>query len=169
MPVITEEKPVKDFIHMSLKISLILLACFSIVACQKDSTSTTDFFTPVNVNTNVDLTFAQYSSLNLTQGYAYLTGGNRGIILYHTIDDQFVAFDRTCPVNPEKSCAMVSMDSVPVRYRCGYPDTGSWKICCHSLFDAASGVQISGEAKRGLKMYYTAKRGNVVYISSTPF
>lgn len=156
---------------MKSKLTLILLSVMLMhTTCKKSNSTTTnsDFFSPVYVNTSVDLSFAQYSPLTLLQGYVYITGGNRGIIIYHTIDDQFVAFDRTCPVNTTQTCAFVSMDSVPVRYRCGKPDTSGWKKCCTSTFDAAYGSPLSGEAKRGLKQYYTSKQGNVIYISSSP-
>lgn len=168
---IMDAKVEKDSIRM--KVSSLFIATFILlapIACKKNSnTPTSDFFNPVYVYQTVDLTFAQYTQLNNLQGYVYLTGGNKGIILYHTIDDQFVAFDRTCPVRPDSSCAYVSVDSVPTRYRCGQPGSSGWKICCHSLFDAAYGTQLSGEATRGLKTYYTMKQGSVVYVSSNPF
>lgn len=171
MLVIMDEKLEKDFTRMKNKfIIILLLVSIGYSSCKKANSTTTnsDFFTPVYVYTNIDISFAQYNALQQLQGYVYLTGGYKGIVVYHTIDDQFVAFDRACPVNTDSACAYVSMDSVPIRYRCGVPGTTAWKKCCTSTYDAAYGSPISGEAKRGLKQYYTSKQGTVIYISSAP-
>ena len=171
MLVTTVEKLGKDFILMRSKLLiLLLLVTMGYSSCKKANSTTTnsDFFTPVYVYTNIDISFAQYNALQQMQGYLYLPGGYRGIIIYHTIDDQFVAFDRACPVKTDSACAYVSMDSVPIRFRCGTPGTKAWNKCCTSTFDAAYGSPLSGEAKRGLKQYYTSKQGTVIYISSAP-
>jgi hypothetical protein len=162
----------KDFIRMNRLLLFVFSLSMLSQACKKSNTNsatTTDFFTPVHVNTQVDMSFAQYMALNQLQGYVYLSGvGNKGIVVYHTIEDQYVAFDRTCPVNATQTCAYVSVDSVPTRYRCGQHTASGWVKCCNSTFDATYGSPIAGEAKQGLKQYYTAKSGTVIYISSTP-
>lgn len=170
MPGIMVAKAVKAFIPMNkfLMIAMTVLA----LGCKKSSQSNSsgaDFFPPVQVNTQINMSFPQYASLQNLQGYVYLTGvGNKGIVVYHTTDDQFVAFDRTCSVNPTQSCAIVSVDSIPTRYRCGKPGTAGWEKCCNSTFDATYGTALSGEARQGLKQYYTARSGSLVYISSSP-
>ncbi len=140
-------------------------------SCKKNTVdASSDFFPPKQVSTNVNLLLAQFSNLNNLQGYAYLPGeGNRGIIIYHTTDDKFVAFDRTCPVNATtSSCAYVTVDSSATFFRCGDYKSG-WKPCCNSRFDPSTGTPFQGEAKRPLKAYYTARQDNIIYISSTPF
>ncbi len=171
MPDTMAVKQGKDFIRMKNRVVFFLLIIIcSNWSCEKNTngSSNADFFSPVYVELNIDMAFAQYAPLNQLQGFVYLTGGNRGIVVYHTIDDQFVAYDRTCPVNANQACAMVTVDSIPTRYRCGKPDSTGWKPCCHSLFDATYGTPISGEAKVGLKPYYTSKQGSVIYIRSNP-
>lgn len=146
---------------------LVFFIAFS--GCKKGVDTTQDFFPAKQVYTNIDLRFPQYSNLNLLQGYVYLPDGYRGIILYHTTDDQFVAFDRTCPYNTDQACSFVTVDSNNVTiFRCGHYDHG-FQACCNSTFWASSGVGQSGPAKRPLKQYYTSKSGYTVYVSSSPF
>jgi nitrite reductase/ring-hydroxylating ferredoxin subunit len=148
-----------------------LLCLIAIVCACKDNTkdnTNTEFFPPVQVNTNINLSFPQYADLNNIQGYAYLPEGHRGIVVYHTIDDRFVAFDRTCSFNTDQACAYVSMDSNRVQLRCGQFNP-AFTPCCNSVFDAASGTATSGNAKIPLKQYFTSKQGNVIFISNIPF
>ncbi len=163
-------KPVKDFILMNkLILFLCLLPAVFISSC-KDETGdvNSDFFPDVQVNTNINLLLPQYSALSLVQGYVYLPDGYRGVVVYRTIADEFVAFDRTCPYNTSEACAFVSTDSSGFYFRCGQY-APSFKPCCDSRFDANTGTAVSGPAKRGLKTYFTRRDGNIIYISSIPF
>jgi nitrite reductase/ring-hydroxylating ferredoxin subunit len=139
------------------------------LACKKDNTQeqTSDFFPPVQVNVSINLAFPQYSDLNNLQGFAYLPEGNKGIIVYHTLDDRFVAFDRTCSYSPNDACAFVSVDSSRIQFRCGQFKP-NFVPCCGSKFEASSGIVQTGPARIALKQYFTARNGNTILISSTP-
>ena len=171
MPVIMEEKQERVFIlmHKIIAISIILFAGICSSSCKKDTVDpTNDFFPPVQVYTSINLLFPAFTDLNNLQGYAYLPEGNRGIVVYHTIDDRYVAYDRTCSFNTKEACAFVSVDSTRVHLKCGQykPD---FKPCCNSSFDPNSGVVVSGDAKVPLKQYFVSHQGNTITISSSPF
>jgi hypothetical protein len=157
----------------------ILTACIvllSVLSCKKDSnngSNSTDFFPPVAVRIDINLALPQYNVLTLPQGWVYEAGGNKGVVIYHTINDEYVAFDRTCPVDPQKECAFVSVDSSNSFYRCSqFPNSG--KTCtgvgfCSSRFDAANGFPVTGSAQQALRLYFVKKDGTFLHIQNTPF
>jgi nitrite reductase/ring-hydroxylating ferredoxin subunit len=159
-------------VFMSIKkIAILILVLTTLVssACRDDDQvdPTRDFFPPVNVYVTVNTLFPQFADLNVPLGFVYLREGYRGIILYRTGEDRYVAFDRTCSFNTKDSCAFVSMDSNRVQMRCGQfnPD---FQPCCNSRFDASSGIPISGDARIPLRQYFTAVQGTTIIISSNP-
>lgn len=168
MPVITDAKPGKVFTRMKNKLLYVYLLLL-MLACTKDNTQeqTADFFPPVQVFVSINLAFPQFSDLNNLQGYAYLPEGNKGIIVYHTLDDRFVAFDRTCSFNPTDACAFVSVDSSRIQFRCGQFKP-NFTACCNSRFEASSGIVQTGPARIPLKQYFTSRSGNTITISSNP-
>jgi len=158
---------------------VLFLAVLTIMSCTKSGTNNgaTDFFTPVPVNiTNINLSYPQYSYLSIQGGFYYfpLPAGNRGIILYHATTGtstgvDYVAFDRTCPVNPTSTCSMVSMDSSGFYLICSQSHVNllgtapcSGTGACNSTFDPNLGTQRSGSATRGLKQYNVRVDGNGV-------
>jgi hypothetical protein len=154
-------------------ITCLAMMCFS---CSKDSSSTNGsntYFPPVIVNIQgINLDFPDNAVLTQIQGWKYFPGGNRGIILYHNINDEFVAFDLTCPVDPQK-CTFVSMDSLNNFYKCAhYNNSATQPISCgaqwfcNSKFDCASGYPISGSASKPLVQYIVRRSGNVLSISN---
>jgi hypothetical protein len=158
----------------------ITIFCFTalLFSCSKTSntsTAGTDFFLPVTVNVRILMSDPHYGALSMMQGWIYEPGvGNqgRGIIIYHTINDVYVAFDRTCPVNPTQDCAFVSMDSTNTFLRCSqYPNSG--KNCttggfCNSKFSPDNGFPFYGSAKVPLKQYNVRTDGTYIYVTNTP-
>lgn len=147
-------------------------------ACKKASKSivVTDFFTPVQVDFYVNLDLPLYLDLSFPNGYVYETNQGykkRGVIIYNTGfsgPDQYVAFDRSCPVNVDSTCSFVSVDSSAIYYRCGqYTGAGGRFVpCCNSKFMASSGSQIQGPATRPLRQYYVYQLGRTLHITNTP-
>lgn len=167
MPDIMDVKQVKAFTVMNKILTIITLVLLTTVGCKDATTNTNqDFFTPVQVYLNINLSLPSYAALlNTPQGYVYEPGGNKGIIIYRTIYNEFVAFDRTCPNNPTQACSYVSMDSLPNFFRCGQYDP-YWKGCCNSKFDPATGTPIEGAAKRPLKQYFVRQEGNTLIVTN---
>lgn len=54
----------------------------------------------VFVDFTIDINDPQYNEITKFGGYLYLTGGYSGILVYHTFDDTYLAFDRACPYDP---------------------------------------------------------------------
>ncbi len=52
----------------------------------------------------IDITLPSYSELMNVGGYCYVTGGSRGIIVYRKSTDEFVAWDRHSPNDPNGTC-----------------------------------------------------------------
>lgn len=163
----TDVKRVKDFTVMN-KLTAILVGLLTLFACNDNNTNTTDFFTPVQVYLNINLNLPTYTALTLPQGFVYENAGNKGVIIYHTIFNEYVAFDRTCPHNPTDACSYISMDSTRAFYKCGQYNP-TWVSCCGSKFDPATGNVLSSPAKRALKQYYVKQDGNNLIVTNSPF
>ena len=52
----------------------------------------------------IDIQLPSYNQLQGVGGWTYVTGGSRGIIVYRRGIDEFVAFDRHSPVDPDGTC-----------------------------------------------------------------
>ncbi len=127
------------------KISWPLLWLFIIAlpfACDKDSRHPVPIV-PVDFTINVEST--QHIELNNIGGWAYYTGGYRGIIIYRQSVDEFRAFDRACPYHPHDDCAIVRVYDPPVA-----KDT-----CCGSRFLLIDGSVVTGPAQHPLREYRT--------------
>jgi Rieske Fe-S protein len=163
------KKQGKGFILMNNKFWLLLMVSSLLLSnCKEDNLNTNnDFFTPVQVYLNINLSLPNYTILTNTQGFVYEPGGNKGIIIYHTVFNEFVAFDRTCPHNPGDNCSMVSVDSSSTFFRCGQYSP-AWVPCCNSKFDPATGSPLEGPAKRALKQYFVKQDGNNLIVTNTP-
>ena len=157
------------------KLVLIFIALPLLFSCSKSgnsSTPTTNFFPPVAVNVTVNLTLPQNNALLQLQGWKYEPGGNKGLVIYHTINDVYVAFDRTCPVNPTDTCAYVSMDSSGTYYSCSKTHIIG-PICsstsagiCKSTFLPDNGFPRSGSATIPLRQYNVKYDADFIYITN---
>ncbi len=74
----------------------LLVALFSIFACTKDN-PVDEIIPYANVNFTINPASIQYDNLNIVGNFAYVTGGYRGIILYHASLNEYKAFERTSP------------------------------------------------------------------------
>lgn len=69
-----------------------------------------DCFPFIIVNETVNLDLPQFIDLQVPGGWAYTSGGIRGIIVYNLNGDQFKAFDRLCPEQNSSSCSQMIVD-----------------------------------------------------------
>lgn len=147
---------------------VLLAGLLTLSGCKEDTINNNDdFFPPVQVYLRINLNLPSYSPLVVPQGFVYETGGNKGIIIYHTIYDEYVAFDRTCPHEPTNACSIVSVDSSSTFYRCGQYKP-NWTPCCNSRFDPVTGNPDTGPARRALRQYYVRQSGNELIVTNTP-
>jgi hypothetical protein len=130
------------FYFISGKIVILLLIVLGFFSCDNKQSN----IPTVAVDIYLDLTDPLYSDLQLDGGYVYITGGVNGILIYRNTYDDFKAFERTCPHDPD--CGRVSMD--PITYAIA-ADT----ICCGSEFSMIQdGAVTQGPSKFPLKQYF---------------
>jgi nitrite reductase/ring-hydroxylating ferredoxin subunit len=110
-----------------------------------------------NVAVNITLYINDPQNVSLTSigGWLYVNGGNRGVVVHRISQNQFVAFDRTCPYRPDETASQVSVDSSNVILE---------DRSCGSKFLLSDGSAIQTPALVPLKAYTTAFDGNAIRI-----
>jgi nitrite reductase/ring-hydroxylating ferredoxin subunit len=105
----------------------------------------------------VNLSYPQYQRLKMDGGYVYIEGaGLRGVILYRSGENAYIAFERACPHHPEESCAIVQVDGSSL-YMIDH--------CCKSTFNFSDGQPTGGPAQRPLLQYRIEITGPTLKIS----
>ncbi len=110
----------------------------------------------VYVNFSIYPNSTEYIDLNTVNNSVYLTGGNKGIIVFRKSADEFMAYDRTCPYDPDVKEAIIEVTQ-----------QGSLiaiDSCCGSKFLLTDGSPIKGPATLPLKQYHTAYDGDILHI-----
>jgi nitrite reductase/ring-hydroxylating ferredoxin subunit len=110
-------------------------------------------FVPVNIY----LALNEPSNANLLPigGWVYVNGGSKGLIVYHSNVDEYLAFDRNCTFEAYGQC--VTLDVLPA-------EQATVDSCCNSKFSLLSGVVINGPATVGMVQYQTNLQGQVLHI-----
>lgn len=101
----------------------------------------------VYVNFSINPNSIEYNNLNIIGNYAYVTGGYRGIIIYHATQDEYMAFDRTSTYNfPNEEECRVNVDL-----------SGLLAVdsCSNSKYILLDGSPFDGPATLSLKRYRT--------------
>ena len=116
-----------------------------ISSCKKDNADSTIPNVPVNFT--VYLNLPQYQLLNTPNNYVIVNEyGYRGIVIYRTDIENFVAFDLACPYDPTNSSAKLQVDSSGIT---------TVDPHCGSKFTLYDGSIIHGPATRPMKPYNT--------------
>jgi len=104
---------------------------------------------------SVNLNYPQFQKLKLDGGYVYLEGGGlKGIILYRSSENSYLAYDRACPHNPNGEIVQVDLSSLFMVDH-----------ACHSSFNFSDGQPTGGPAQRPLVQYRVDQEGTVLKIS----
>jgi len=99
----------------------------------------------VYVDFTIDINKPEFFELNAIGNSLYVTGGVSGIVVYRDSRDEFFAYDRACPYDPE--CGRVVLD------KDGYNLVDS---CCGSRFSMSfDGAVLQGPAELPLRKYNT--------------
>jgi Rieske Fe-S protein len=117
---------------------------FLISACKKDKNN--GDIPVVSVNLSLPLNLPEYIDLNSVGNSIEITGGYKGILVYHRFQNEFVAYELACTYDPLESGAIVQKDSsnvIGIDYHCG------------SQFYLTDGSVLHGPATRSLKQYQT--------------
>ena len=130
---------------------LLLLNLLFIFSCL----NTNDHIQDVYVNIEIPINQPEYSSLNAIGNSIFITGGVKGIIIYHANINDYRAFDRNCSFEPSTECAYI--DSIN--------STIASCNCCSSKFLIdQNGITANGPALLPLKEYYTSFSGGILKI-----
>lgn len=136
-----------------MKLRFILLCSLGVIlisaSCKKNSAHPVP---NIPFDMTINLTLPSYSALNGVGGYAYVNAGSKGVIVYRRGVDDFVAWDRHSPADPEGNCA------TPLT-----PDDDNFlllnDVCNSAQFSLYDGSPVSN-SDFGLRGYATAWNGN---------
>lgn len=110
-------------------------------SCRKNSSHPVPD-TPFNITIYINL--PSYSNLESIGGWAYVNGGSKGIVVYRSSYDQFIAFDRHSPAE-EGTCAQALTVNADNFLQLD-------DLCSGAKFSLLDGSSISG-SKYGLRRY----------------
>jgi len=126
--------------YLTPKIVIFFIFLLSAFACDDTQSKIPTVF----VDFTVDLNDPQYNQVTIPGGYIYITGGYSGILIYHSFDDEYLAFDRACPYDPD--CGKLYIDKTL------FNTIDS--ICCKSEFSLLTGGNATkGPATFPMKQY----------------
>jgi nitrite reductase/ring-hydroxylating ferredoxin subunit len=134
-------------------ISLLIVVCFLPISCKKQNNIVPNVF----VDQYINLSLPSYGALNIIGGWAYITGGSKGIIVYKQAYNQFIAYDRHCTYNANNPCGKASVDSTNSFVECE---------CDGSRYQLYDGLITQGPAEYSLKNYQTSfdELTNILHI-----
>jgi len=109
----------------------------------------------VSVSIAIDPNSTEYIRLNAVNGWEYLTGGYRGILVFRASANGFMAYDRACPYDWNSTSTRIIVDS-----------SGITAICpsCKSKFILTDGSPYSGPSPYPMKQYQTSYNGATLFI-----
>jgi nitrite reductase/ring-hydroxylating ferredoxin subunit len=160
MPATMEEKAVKDFMNTNKKFLFILiLPLFMFISCGEENPEVfvdeLPLPDPFQLSLNLDL--VSYQSLQFEKNVILPDVGLNGVIVVKRAENDYAAFERTCPYEPEKECSIVSMNAGQQYLECE----------CGNSFYNLSGYPTNSPSPRKLREYYTSLSGRNLYIDNT--
>jgi nitrite reductase/ring-hydroxylating ferredoxin subunit len=127
-----------------------LLSVVSIYSCRKDKQSPDIPYVSVNIQL-----YPNTLDYIPVSGWVYVSGGNRGLIVYRLTSNEFMAYERTCPYDAQKENAKVQMESSGII---------AVDSCCGSRYVLTDGSPIQGPSGYPLQQYQTSYDGNELRI-----
>ncbi len=125
-----------------------------LISCNKNEEDQNHAFIPnVPVNFFIQPNTIDYIPAGTWKEYA--GEGYRGVLIYRVDLQNFIAFEMTCPYDPEKECARVEVD--PTTYTL-------IDSCCMSRFNLIDGMPVQGPSNRPLLQYLTEFDGNYLQV-----
>ena len=138
----------------------ILSVLFVFGSCKKEDPQNEipdvpDEIPDVPVNFSLDPNSTQYLELNVVNGWVYLTGGYRGILVFRKSVTEFMAYERACPYDWDLANARLEVDV-----------SGITAVCpsCQSKFILLDGSPYEGPSPYPMKQYQTTYDGILLYI-----
>ncbi len=124
--------------YRSIVLAILICLCWS---CKKNNHPVPNI--PFNITINLDL--PSYQPLISPGGYAYATGGSRGLFIYRYFED-FIVLDRHATYDSDNPNAIVDIN----------PDNQFELLdtCSGSRYAIYSGAVVAGPAEWALRKYY---------------
>ena len=118
-----------------------------------------DDFPKTYVNESIPITMAEYANVyNNLWGYEYINGGLGGIIIVQGLDNEFIAYERSCTFETNNECIVSGLSNNDPILSC--------LECCNSQFVVIDGSVTEGPANQALKRYQTYFDGTILYITN---
>lgn len=141
----------KNRFHFNI---IVFVAVLSLFSCKKDDNGENQNFIP-NVPVNFYIQPNTIDFIPAGSWKAYETEGYRGVLIYRLDQLNFIAYEMTCPYDPEKACARVEVD----------PTTFTLiDSCCMSRYNLIDGMPVEGPATMPLLQYFTEFDGNYLQV-----
>ena len=133
------------------KIYILLISISVFISCQDKD----DFIREVYVNIEIPVNQPEFSDLDAIGNSIFVSGGVKGIIIYHANVNDYRAFDRSCSFEPSTDCSYIdSINSIIAS--CS---------CCTSMFLIdQDGISANGPALLPLKEYFTSFSAGILSI-----
>lgn len=130
---------------------------FFVSHCKKNDQNTYSGIPNQSVNITIYPSDPQFATtIGVPGGWVYLTGGNKGIIVYRKSNTEFMAYERTCTYDPGSTYKlMVLSDNVTVM-----------DSACNSKYLLLDGSVTQGPAASAMKAYNCSYDGNALFISN---
>jgi hypothetical protein len=145
----------RDSMNMSKTLVIpTAIMVFLLISCENSGPE--DQIPVAIVNETINLTNQQYLNLQFVGGHVAISGGVRGIIVYHASNNQYRAFERNCSFDPLNTCARVEVDGSSLFLI---------DSCCTSTFNF-EGFPTGGPANLPLRLYNTILQGNLLTITN---
>ena len=131
----------------------VLFVALMMSGCGKDN----NLIPNVPVNFSALLTDPRLIRLSSPGGaVTFSDHGIAGIVIYRTLNGDYVAYDRCSTVNPEKKCA-VELDD---------PSFTVTDKCSGAKYLLEDGSPAKAPAKTSLKRYHTTIAGNTLHVTN---
>lgn len=143
-------------------LKFIIIFCFLpfYMACSNEDTSI-DCVPVSNVKASYDLNFPKFINLRIPQSYVVLdadgTNGSRGVILFNTGNNRFIAYDRNAPhICPTAKSSLIVKDDIIIEC----PEDGAQWIL-------QTGQPLNDKTQgRSPRQFYVQVIGNSLMISN---
>ena len=138
----------KVFKYPLYYLTAFLLMCS--LSCKKDNNDIPEVYVDIYLYT----TDPAFAPLNATSGFAYASGGSKGILIFRKSQNEFMAYDRHCTYKvPDGNYVTVDASGLL-----------AVDANCNSKFLITDGSPNSGPSVNSLKQYQTAFDGTVLHI-----
>jgi nitrite reductase/ring-hydroxylating ferredoxin subunit len=138
-----------------IRFSFVVLIILIVTGCSKKEDNQNEIpyvyvnIPPINPNST------EFIRLNPVNGWEYITGGYRGIIVFRKSVDEFAAYERACPHDWQIDGARIDVDTSGITALCPV---------CKSKFILLDGSLYEGPSHYPLKQYQTRYDQGLLYI-----